>query len=292
MESKQYIDYSFLTRRQAALFLHGENCSEYHRVGFEFAMAEAKARASYSWPKQQSHNWQLRELADYCGSASVIFVNNFLHEDLLNFALQANVPVINAGNYDEDPCSALAAFFTIIQKLDRLQGIKIAFIGDASSGVFHSLMLLAASVGAHLRVACPAHYSPSILCTATATGLANATGSIISISQNPYEAIARADIVCTGTHFSPRPRAPHRHDPASWAQQERQREKEWRSGLVEFIPSDGLLRHAAPDAQVFPIQPLIGEYDITYPQISSDRRINPGSYATMLKVLTALVAGT
>jgi ornithine carbamoyltransferase len=99
-------------------------------------------------------------------------------------AAWSSVPVINALSDLYHPCQALADAQTIKEHFNRLEGLKLAFVGDGNN-VAHSLMLTATRLGAHVAVATPKGYQPTICCANT------------TITNDPAEAVAGAHVVYT-----------------------------------------------------------------------------------------------
>ena len=52
------------------------------------------------------------------------------------------------------PCQALADVLTLQEHFGKLDGLKLAFVGDGNN-VAHSLMLTGARLGIHVTVATP-----------------------------------------------------------------------------------------------------------------------------------------
>ena len=118
------------------------------------------------------------------------------HEVVLELAAQASVPVINGLTLREHPCQALADVFTIRERLGRLDGAVITFVGDGNN-VYHSLALVAAAFGAEVRLAHPNGYAPDPRIVAAAQDRATETGGRLVFGQDPLELVAGADIVYT-----------------------------------------------------------------------------------------------
>lgn len=70
------------------------------------------------------------------------------------FAALLPIPFINGMCNVHHPTQALCDLLTIQRRFKRLQGVKIAFVGDATN-VALSLAQLAARVGANFAIACP-----------------------------------------------------------------------------------------------------------------------------------------
>ena len=103
-----------------------------------------------------------------------IVVRTGPHEVVVELAAQAAIPVINGLTLREHPCQALADLFTIEERLGRLRGVVLAFVGDGNN-TFHSLALVGAAMGMEVRLAHPAGYGPNERIVARATELAGPT---------------------------------------------------------------------------------------------------------------------
>jgi ornithine carbamoyltransferase len=79
---------------------------------------------------------------------------------------------------------------------ERLKGVTIAYVGDGNN-VLHSLLQGASLLGAHVAVATPPGYRPDAAVWKQARGLAARSGSRLSWSARPQEAVRNADVVYT-----------------------------------------------------------------------------------------------
>jgi len=103
----------------------------------------------------------------------------------------SHVPVINALSDRYHPCQILADMLTLQERFGRLDGIKLAFVGDGNN-VANSLMLTAGRLGVHVVVAAPAGYQPDAGIVAQAAAMGS-----ITVTKDPAEALAGADAVYT-----------------------------------------------------------------------------------------------
>ncbi|MCS7099679.1 MAG: ornithine carbamoyltransferase, partial [Sulfolobales archaeon] len=126
----------------------------------------------------------------------------YSHRDLVELAEHASVPVINALSDLEHPVQALADFFTIWEKKGRVAGVKVAFLGDGADNVAHSLILMAASLGARISVATPSGYDPSPKIMGIAEERARSTGAAVEVVRSVEEAVRGADVVYTDVWVS------------------------------------------------------------------------------------------
>ncbi|MCK6418913.1 MAG: ornithine carbamoyltransferase [Alphaproteobacteria bacterium] len=108
------------------------------------------------------------------------------HEDLLEIARHSRIPVINGLTDHSHPCQIMADLMTIEEKLGRVEGLKIAWLGDYNN-VARTFAQASAIWGFEFAVACP----PDLL---LGKNLHNAT--------NPHSAVSGADVVVTDTWVS------------------------------------------------------------------------------------------
>jgi ornithine carbamoyltransferase len=125
-----------------------------------------------------------------------IVVRTFEQTRLERLARSATVPVVNALSDYEHPCQALADLMTVRERLGRLAGVVLAYVGDGNN-VAHSLLLAGAKAGMHVRVATPAGYEPIPQIVKRAEGIASESGGSISVTTEARDAVAGADAVYT-----------------------------------------------------------------------------------------------
>ncbi len=125
-----------------------------------------------------------------------IMIRTFAHETVEKLADHADVPVINGLSDYSHPCQAMADYATIWEVKGRLEGLKLAFVGDGNN-VAHSLMFGGAQLGLHVWIASPAGYEPRPDAIAWAQRRASETGGTLTITNDPKEAATDADAVYT-----------------------------------------------------------------------------------------------
>ncbi len=118
------------------------------------------------------------------------------HEVVVELAARASIPVINGLTIREHPCQSLADLFTLHERFGDLRGRVLTFVGDGNN-VYHSLALMGATLGMHVRLAHPVGYGPSGRIVERAQELAAAAGGSVTFTQAPHEAVAGADVVYT-----------------------------------------------------------------------------------------------
>lgn len=125
-----------------------------------------------------------------------IMIRTFAHSDVVELAKYADIPVINGLTDLLHPCQALTDLFTILEKKRKLQGLKLAYVGDGNN-VAHSLINACSKVGMNIAVASPSGYEPKKEIVDNAKKFADYMGSRIEILNNPVEAVKNADVVYT-----------------------------------------------------------------------------------------------
>jgi len=126
-----------------------------------------------------------------------IMARVFAHQDVLDLARHGTVPVINGLSDLLHPCQALADYFTLLDKRGKLDGLKIAYVGDGNN-VCHELMFGAVKLGLNMSVAAPAGYPPNPLIVKSAAREAQKGKTPAPVVvEDPMEAVAGADVVYT-----------------------------------------------------------------------------------------------
>jgi ornithine carbamoyltransferase len=130
-----------------------------------------------------------RTLAGYC---AVIAARVFDHGLLEALAGASSVPVVNLLSDRAHPTQALADLVTLREVLGRLDGLRVAYVGDGNN-VAASLAFGAALSGLELVVSSPPGYELDDDVVERARNL----GGSIELVADPYEAVRGADAVYT-----------------------------------------------------------------------------------------------
>ena len=130
-----------------------------------------------------------------------IMARVYKHSTLEELAKYADVPVINGLSDLSHPVQILGDLLTIWEKKKRLEGLKVAFVGDGNN-VCNSLIVGCSMFGIDVNVACPQGYEPNERYVNSAMQYAGESGSKIQILQEPYEAVKDADVVYTDVFVS------------------------------------------------------------------------------------------
>jgi ornithine carbamoyltransferase len=114
----------------------------------------------------------------------------------------SRVPVVNALTDSFHPCQVLADLQTVRERLGRLAGVTLAYVGDGANNMAHSLLLGGATAGLHVRVGSPEGYDPDPAVVARAAEIAAGTGGSVQLTREPKEAFAGAEVIVTDTWVS------------------------------------------------------------------------------------------
>jgi len=133
----------------------------------------------------------------FSGYGSLIGARVFEHHKVERLAAAASVPVVNLLSDAAHPVQALADLLTIRQSFGRLDGLVVAYIGDANN-VARSLGLACGMVGAEFRVSNPPGYGFD---DATIERL-RSTGGTVELIEDPSAAAAGADVLYTDAWYS------------------------------------------------------------------------------------------
>ncbi|HHH28213.1 MAG TPA: ornithine carbamoyltransferase [Polyangiaceae bacterium] len=190
-----------------------------------------------------------RVLGRFCDG---IMARVFEHEKL-DALTASGRPVINGLSDLLHPCQALADAMTIIEHKGTLDGRTLAYVGDGNN-VAHSLINLAARTGLAVRVGTPAGYEPD----AGIVEAARAEGALVTLTTDPAEAVAGADVVYTDT----------------WASMGQEDEAETRAKLfAPFRVDEALFAKAKPDAIFMHCLPAHRGEEVTDAVIDSPRSV-------------------
>jgi ornithine carbamoyltransferase len=170
------------------------------RVSFEVGMFQLGGHALYLGPGDLQLNRgetvadTARVLSRYVDG---IMARVFAHQDVLDLARHGSVPVINGLSDLLHPVQALADYFTLRERRGRLEGLKIAYVGDGNN-VCHELMIAAVKLGMSISVAAPKGYEPNALIVKAAARDAMKAGQPMpEVMDDPMAAVADADVIYT-----------------------------------------------------------------------------------------------
>ncbi|ACL77209.1 ornithine carbamoyltransferase [Ruminiclostridium cellulolyticum] len=130
-----------------------------------------------------------------------IMIRTFNQSDVEDLAKYGTIPVINGLTDEMHPCQILADLLTIYEHKGKLEGLKLAYIGDGNN-VAHSLLHGCAKTGMDISIASPKGYECDSRYVDEAKEAAKSIGSKVVLTQDPVEAISKADVVYADTWIS------------------------------------------------------------------------------------------
>ncbi|KOP66215.1 ornithine carbamoyltransferase [Bacillus sp. FJAT-18019] len=160
-----------------------------------------------------------------------LMIRTFGHDNVVNLAKYASIPVINGLSDMAHPCQVLADLQTVLEHKDKLKGLKMAFIGDGNN-MAHSLLIGGAKMGMHVAVASPKGYEADASIVKLSEEIAAQTGGKITITQDPIEAAKDADVIYTDVW-------------ASMGFEEEQAQRE--AAFADYQVNEELVKAAKPD---------------------------------------------
>jgi len=125
-----------------------------------------------------------------------IMIRTFSHQEVLDLAKHATIPIINGLTDLLHPCQVMADLMTIQEYKGRLAGLKLAYIGDGNN-MAHSLLFGGAKMGLNVVIASPQGYKPDSSVVALAQADAKENGGSIEVIDDPLEAVKGADVLYT-----------------------------------------------------------------------------------------------
>src|SRR5438094_6533543 len=211
------------------------------RVSFEVGIAQLGGHGLYlaASDLQLGRGETLRDTATVLSRyLDGLMIRTFAQDDVEELARHATIPVINGLTDSSHPCQALADVMTIRERLGRLEGVRVAYLGDGNN-VCASLMVAAAKLGMEFVAATPEGYEPD----PKAVELAQP-----ELTHDPREAAQGADVLYTDVWTS--------------MGQEEERERRLRD-LAGFGIDDDLVRLAGESAIVLHCLPAHYGEEIT-----------------------------
>jgi ornithine carbamoyltransferase len=126
----------------------------------------------------------------------IIMARVYSHEEIEILAKNSTVPVINGLSDSFHPCQILADLMTIKEKKKKLEGLKIAWIGDGNN-VCNSMIYGCAKTSIDITIATPKGYEPNSDVVKESKKFID-----IQLSSDPILAVKNADVVVTDTFVS------------------------------------------------------------------------------------------
>ncbi|MFN2315523.1 MAG: ornithine carbamoyltransferase [Gemmatimonadales bacterium] len=200
------------------------------RVSFEVGIGQLGGHSLFLSPRdvQVGRGETIRDTARALSRyLDALVIRWHEHAGLEEFARFATVPVVNGLTDYTHPCQVLADLLTIQEEFGTVAGRTVAWIGDGNN-MANAWIEAASRLDFTLRLACPDGYRPD-------AGLLAAAGANVTLTANPREAAAGADVVTTDV----------------WASMGQEEEAAARAAAFAGFAVDATLMHLAADAAIF-----------------------------------------
>ena len=160
--------------------------------------------------------------------ADAIMIRTDVHAKIEELAAHASVPVINGLTDRSHPCQIVADLLTLIEHGKPLPGLEVAWLGDGNN-VLNSIVEAAGLMKFNVRIAVPQGYDsdPSYI------AVARERGAEITLTRNPREAVADAEVVVTD----------------AWVSMGQEHAEAKLAAMAPFQVDEALMAHAAPGAK-------------------------------------------
>ena len=171
-----------------------------------------------------------------------IMISTFEQSEVENLAEYGNIPIINGLTDFSHPCQVLADLQTVREYKNKLDGLKMCYIGDGNN-MANSLTVGCLKVGMDVTLACPEGYHPDKQVLDFAAAYPN-----FKLVSSPKEAAADADVLFTDV----------------WASMGQEGEAEKRRiAFKGYQINDDIMSVAKSDAMVMHCLPAHREEEIT-----------------------------
>jgi ornithine carbamoyltransferase len=220
-----------------------EKSSTRTRISFEAAMFRLGGQTLFlskgetQMARDESVSDTARVISRYLDGLAI---RTYSQEMVEEMARWAGIPVINALTDRYHPCQVLSDLVTVKEKKGRIEGLKIAWVGDGNN-VAHSWIDAAHVIGFELTLACPPGYHPH-------PDILAHVGKQVRVVEDPREAVEGADVVNTDV----------------WASMGQESQRESRVAAFRgYQVNDSLVRLGKPDVIVMHCLPAHRGEEIT-----------------------------
>ncbi|MBD5459667.1 MAG: ornithine carbamoyltransferase [Lachnospiraceae bacterium] len=202
-KKKQGIPVDTLRGKNVALIF--EKTSTRTRCAFETAAHDLGMGTTYLEPSS-SQIGKKESIADTARVLGRMFdgieYRGFGQNIVEELAKYAGVPVWNGLTNEFHPTQMLADLLTIREHFGHLQGIRLAYMGDARYNTGNSLMVACAKMGMHFTACTAAKYFPDQSLVEECRRIAAETGGSIALTEDAIEGTKGADVISTDVWVS------------------------------------------------------------------------------------------
>ncbi|MCI7190605.1 MAG: ornithine carbamoyltransferase, partial [Lachnospiraceae bacterium] len=182
-----------------------EKTSTRTRCSFEVAAHDLGIGTTYLDPtgSQIGKKESIADTARVLGSMyEGIEYRGYGQEIVEELAKYAGVPVWNGLTNEFHPTQMLADVLTIKEKLGRIKGVKLTYMGDARYNMGNSLMVVCAKLGMHFTACTTKKYFPDEALVKECEAIAKQTGATITLTEDVEAGTKGADVIYTDVWVS------------------------------------------------------------------------------------------
>ena len=182
-----------------------EKTSTRTRCSFEVAAHDLGIGTTYLDPSgsQIGQKESIADTARVLGSMyEGIEYRGYGQEIVEELAKYAGVPVWNGLTNEFHPTQMLADVLTIKEKLGRIKGVKLTYMGDARYNMGNSLMVVCAKLGMHFTACTTKKYFPDEALVKECEAIAKQTGATITLTEDVEAGTKGADVIYTDVWVS------------------------------------------------------------------------------------------
>ncbi len=182
-----------------------EKTSTRTRCSFEVAAHDLGMGTTYLDPKasQIGKKESIVDTARVLGSMfEGIEYRGFEQTIVEDLAKYSGVPVWNGLTNEFHPTQMLADVLTIREKLGKIRGINLTYMGDARYNMGNSLMVVCAKLGMNFTACTSSKYFPEKELVDTCLKIAGETGASIKLTESVEEGTKDADVIYTDVWVS------------------------------------------------------------------------------------------
>jgi ornithine carbamoyltransferase len=170
------------------------------RISFEVAMRQLGGESLFITDKEigmgtrESVYDVAKVMSRFCDG---IMIRWFDHQEVVDLAKHADVPVINGLTDLSHPCQVMADIMTVEEHLGTIEGKTVVMVGDGNN-LANSWMNAAIKFPFNFILACPEGYEPD----EATYKKADAAGASIMITHDPREAVQGAHVIYSDAFYS------------------------------------------------------------------------------------------
>ena len=170
------------------------------RVSFEIAFQQLGGKTLFITDKEigMGTRESVHDVAEVMSRfVDGIMIRWFDHQEVVDLAKYATVPVINGLTDLNHPCQVMADILTVEEHLGTIEGKNVVMVGDGNN-LAHSWLNASIRFPFNFILACPEGYEPD----ESVVQKAEAAGASFMITHDPREAVEGAHVIYSDAFYS------------------------------------------------------------------------------------------